>query len=211
MKKYRLFLLLLVLMLTLAGCSSSDEGNDIVEDDQRIEAEQDNPEITPAEQENTDEESTGDGVIDHGDHTHDIAIGKPAPAFTLKNLAGDEVSLSDYQGKYVLINFWATWCGYCDLEMPDLQIFNDEHEDIVVLAIDVNEKKEDVEDYITKGGYTFDVVLDTTGTVSHNYLVSGLPTSYFVDPDGILLGGIPGMLTLERMNELFEMVKGQNQ
>lgn len=136
-----------------------------------------------------------------------IAIGSPAPAFTLKNLDGDDVSLSDYKGKYVLLNFWATWCGYCDLEMPDLQKFDDENEDIVVLAIDVKEKVADVKDYISKNTYTFDVVLDTTGSIATKYLISGLPTSYFIDEEGILLGGIPGAMDLDKMNELFNMVK----
>lgn len=51
----------------------------------------------------------------------EIGIGKPAPDFTLKDLNGEDVSLSDYKGQYVLINFWATWCGYCDMEMPDFK------------------------------------------------------------------------------------------
>ena len=141
------------------------------------------------------------------DTVTDIAIGSPAPAFTLKNLSGEDVSLSDYKGKIVLLNFWATWCGYCDMEMPDLQKLDEENDDLVVLAIDVMEDRADVQDYITKGGYNFEVVLDEDGSLAQTYLVSGFPTSYFIDEEGILLGGVPGMMTFEKMNEILDSVR----
>lgn len=137
----------------------------------------------------------------------DIEIGKEAPDFTLKNLNGEEVSLSDYRGKIVLINFWATWCMYCDKEMPDLQKIHEENDDLVVLAVDSMEDKETVKKYIEKGGYDFEVVLDQDGKVSQTYLVSGLPTSLFVDEEGILLLGVPGMLTYEQMNSVLEKIR----
>jgi thiol-disulfide isomerase/thioredoxin len=130
-----------------------------------------------------------------------------APDFTLVDLDGKEVSLSDFRGKYVLINFWATWCQYCDLEMPDLDRLYKENEDLVVLAVNVQEEKGVVEDYIKKGGYTFPVVLDEEGYVSLTYLVSGYPTSYFVDKEGILLGGVPGMMTYEQMVQILENIR----
>jgi len=141
------------------------------------------------------------------DTVTDIAIGSPAPEFTLKNLSGEVVSLSDYKGKIVLLNFWATWCGYCDMEMPDLQKLDEENDDLVVLAIDVMEDSADVQDYITKGGYNFEVVLDEDGSLAQTYLVSGFPTSYFVDKEGILLGGVPGMMTFEKMNEILDSIR----
>ncbi len=139
--------------------------------------------------------------------TVEIAIGKPTPDFTLKDLNGEDVSLSDYKGQYVLINFWATWCGYCDMEMPDLEKFDEENEDLVVLAVDVKEKLSDVADYISKNGYDFKVVLDSEGKTANTYKVSGFPTSYFVDKEGLLLGVVPGMMDIEKMNEIFNQVK----
>lgn len=141
------------------------------------------------------------------DLTYDIAIGEEAPDFTLKDLNGDEVSLSDYRGKIVLINFWATWCKYCDIEMPDLQKLDKENDDLVVLAVDVMEKKSLVEEYIEKGGYDFQVVLDEDGDIAKTYLVSAFPTSYFVDKDGILLGGVPGMMTYAQMTQIIEGIR----
>lgn len=144
-------------------------------------------------------------VQDEADY--DIAVGREAPNFTLMNLDGKEVSLEDYRGKIVLINFWATWCVYCDREMPDIQKLSDDNDDLVILAVDVMEDKKLVEDYIKKGGYDFEVVLDEKGDIAKTYLVSAFPTSYFVDKDGILLGGVPGMMTGPQMNEILENIR----
>jgi len=137
----------------------------------------------------------------------EIAVGKEAPNFTLKNLEGMEVSLEDYRGKIVLVNFWATWCVYCDIEMPDLQKIDTENEDVVVLAVDVGEDKETVEKYINENGYDFEVVLDENGAVARMYLVGGYPASYFIDKEGILIGSVPGMMTYEQMNKVLEDIR----
>lgn len=139
-----------------------------------------------------------------------IAKGKEAPDFTLLNLDGEEVSLSDFRGKYVLINFWGTWCQWCEQEMPDLQKVYDENEDLVVLAVNVMEEKSDVEGYIKEHGYSFPVLLDADGNVALTYLVSGYPTSYFVDRDGILLGGVFSYMTYEQMNEILDGIRGES-
>nr|WP_272876634.1 TlpA disulfide reductase family protein [Clostridium sp. Cult1] len=154
----------------------------------------------------TNNETGEENIVE--DSVLDIAIGEEAPNFTLRNLEGEEVSLTDYRGKVVLINFWATWCKYCDIEMPDLQKLDKENEDLVVLAVDVMEEKSLVEGYIEKGGYDFQVVLDEDGDIAKLYLVSAFPTSYFVDKDGILLGGVPGMMTYAQMNQIVEGIRG---
>lgn len=138
---------------------------------------------------------------------YDIEVGKLAPNFTLMNLEGKEVSLEDFRGKIVLINFWATWCGYCDKEMPDIQKLSEENDDLVVLAVNVMEKKEIVERYIEEGGYNFEVVLDEKGDIAIKYLAQYLPTSYFIDKDGILVGGKVGMLTGPEMNGAIENIR----
>lgn len=137
----------------------------------------------------------------------EIATGKPAPDFTLKNLSGEDVSLSDYKGKIVLLNFWATWCTYCDKEMPDLQKLDKENDDLVVLAVDVMEDKAIVEDYIKEGGYDFEVVLDTDGEIAKTYVVGGYPTSYFIDEEGLLIGAVPGMMTYEQMIGVMDKIR----
>lgn len=91
--------------------------------------------------------------------------------------------------------------------MPDLQKLDKENDDLVVLAVDVMEKKSLVEEYIKKGGYDFQVVLDEDGDIAKTYLVSAFPTSYFVDKDGILLGGVPGMMTYVQMTQILEGIR----
>ncbi len=195
-KKIRFILLLalvLVGMFAMVGCTTSNQ-----EDPQPTLPVEESVEPVEDPVSQTNEE-TGSEV--------EFASGKPAPDFTLKNLAGEDVSLSDYRGKIVLVNFWATWCGYCDMEMPDMQRLDDENDDLVVLAVDVMEDVETVENYIKEGGYNFDVVLDEDGSISKTYLVSGFPTSYFIDPEGVLLGGVPGMMTYDQMNQILTDIR----
>ena len=91
--------------------------------------------------------------------------------------------------------------------MPDLQRFDNENEDLVVLAVNVMEEKDIVQEYIDEGGYDFEVVLDKDGAVTRTYLVGGFPTSYFIDKEGILLGGVPSMLTYDQMNEIITSIR----
>lgn len=130
----------------------------------------------------------------------DIAVGKKLPDFTLMSLDGKNVNLRDLEGKMLVLNFWATWCPYCVKEMPDLQQLQDENEDLVVLAVNVDEKKKMVEDYINEGGYKFQVALDEGGKVARDYLVINMPTTYFVNKEGLLYGGHSGALTYDQMN-----------
>lgn len=192
----KILLIILVLTLVVGGCSkpSTERTSDKVEENL--------PETEIAEEKNTE--------VIAGEETEEdfeIAIGKESPNFTLKNLDGKEVSLSDYRGKIVLINFWATWCPWCDKEMPDLQKLDEENDDLVVLAVDVMEKEEEVKEYIEKNKYSFEVVLDEDGEIAKTYLVSGLPASYFVDEEGILLGGVPGAMTYEQMISILEGIR----
>ena len=131
-----------------------------------------------------------------------IVAGELAPDFTLTNMEGKEVKLSDYKGKLVYLNFWATWCGYCDEEMPDLQALNAENDDLVVLAVNVREDKDTVQAYLEKGGYDFPVLLDLEGEIAGTYLVSGMPTTYFINSKGVLLDRYPGMMDKDQMEEI---------
>jgi thiol-disulfide isomerase/thioredoxin len=131
-----------------------------------------------------------------------IIAGEEAPDFALPNMDGEEVKLSDFRGKIVYLNFWATWCGYCDQEMPDLQELSAENEDLVVLTVNVRENADTVKAYIEKGGYDFPVLLDIEGEVATRYLITGMPTTYFINAEGILLDRIPGMMDKEQMEEV---------
>lgn len=112
-----------------------------------------------------------------------------APDFTLRNLENQEVSLSDLRGKVVLINFWATWCGPCQVEMPHLQRMHDElgGQGLTILAVSVDEARTSsrVKPHIKSKGFTFPVLLDTaTEVVSQYNPQKTLPYSVLVDRQG---------------------------
>lgn len=133
----------------------------------------------------------------------------PAIDFTLKDLEGNDVSLSDFEGKIVLLNFWATWCKFCDIEMPDLEKLYTENEGIVVLGVNVGEDIDLVKEYVDEKNLSFPIVLDETTEIASDYLVSGLPTTYFIDENGMIYGVFPGMMTYDMMTGFLEDMKEQ--
>lgn len=134
-----------------------------------------------------------------------------APNFVLKDLDGTEVSLSDYQGKFLMVNFWATWCQYCDEEMPDLMAFQEKHKDeLTVLAINVGEDEKTVKAYMAKKKLDLKVLMDKDNKVAESFVVSAFPTTFLIDPAGKVIGYIPGKLSLEDMEGSFKYLKEQS-
>lgn len=136
-------------------------------------------------------------------------VGDVAPDFTLKNLQGEKVSLSDFGGRPVLINFWATWCPPCRFEMPAIQKMYEQYqgEDFIVLAVDVQEPISAVKRYVEQGGYTFPVLLDYKGEVANgSYRIRAFPTSYFVGPDGKIAAAHRGMMTEQVLQRYVDQV-----
>lgn len=112
----------------------------------------------------------------------------PAPDFQLEALDGSRVKLSDLRGHPVLINFWATWCGPCQLEMPLIEQYYQKYQpDLIVLAVDNDEPKSDVQAFATNHNLTFPVLLDPGAKVEDLYQVRAFPTSFFVDKSGTIL------------------------
>ncbi len=111
-----------------------------------------------------------------------------APDFTLNQLNGQPLSLSDFRGKPAIINFWATWCPPCRSELPALQAaYNARSNEIGFVAVDVKENAETVSAFVNELGLTFPVVVDSDGSVSDvSYQVRGLPTTLFVDANGVV-------------------------
>lgn len=127
-----------------------------------------------------------------------------APAFSLINLEGEEVSLDDYKGKKILLNFWATWCPPCKAEMPDMEELYKEYKekDFVVLAVNMTyseESQENVVAFVDDNQLTFPVLMDKRGEVGSLYNVNAFPTSYFIDSDGVIRNKVIGSLSKENM------------
>jgi peroxiredoxin len=124
-----------------------------------------------------------------GDREVGIAEGQLAPDFELQDLQGRTIRLSDYRGQVVLVNFWATWCGYCRTEFPEIQRAYERNQEagLIVLAVNVQDRRESVEAYAQELGLTFPVLLDPLGRTSGSYRARGLPTSYFIDPEGLIV------------------------
>jgi len=133
-----------------------------------------------------------------------------APDFTLKDPDGNAVALSDYEGKIVILNFWAVWCRYCVEEMPDFNTLDKElkeSEDAVILAVNVQEPQKTVQDFIAENNLGLKVLMDEDGTVASMYGVSGYPTTFLINPDGSLYTYIPGKTDLETLHKVLDMIR----
>jgi thiol-disulfide isomerase/thioredoxin len=120
---------------------------------------------------------------------------KAAPNFTLSSADGQQVSLQQYRGKVVFLNFWATWCIPCREEMPALERLHQKYQsqDLAVLSIDLKESADQVKAFFQKHGLSFPALLDQDGSVFRDYLVAGMPTTYLIGRDGIMLArGVGG-------------------
>ena len=131
------------------------------------------------------------------------AVGMQAEDFSLIDLEGKAQSLSQYRGKIMLVNFWATWCKPCTTEMPAMQASFDKLRDKGFVVLAVNELEDDarVREHIEQYGHTFPVLMDRDNKVANQFGVFGLPVSVFIDQEGRVQEYLKGGLLTERKIE----------
>jgi cytochrome c biogenesis protein CcdA/peroxiredoxin len=133
--------------------------------------------------------------------------GERAPNFTVDTLEGERQSLEDFRGQFVLLNFWATWCGPCRAEMPEFEsIYQlNRHRGFQVFAVDFEESEDQVEDFVNELGLNFTIGLDENGEVGGDlYRVNSFPTSYVVDSNGVIIARHQGPLSGEGLLDILE-------
>ncbi len=130
-----------------------------------------------------------------------------APDFELPALDGSTIKLSELRDKKVLLNFWATWCGFCVIEMPDLQKLQESHDDLLVLTVNVGESKETVQKFMEENNLNLTVVLDEKMNIANTYGVRSYPTTIAVNHKGEAVRGYVGMLTYEQMEQLYSLIE----
>lgn len=152
--------------------------------------------------------------LSSSDSDIDLEKNKVAPDFELQSLSGEIFRLSDYRGKKVFLNFWASWCGPCKVEMPYMENYYKKHKDlenVEIIAVnmtksEINVKK--VQGFVDFYGLTFPVILDSEGEVEKLYRVLSYPTTYLINEEGIIVNGFTGSVNNdEKIKELIDNIK----
>jgi len=139
----------------------------------------------------------------------------PALDFELQDQFGTSHTLDEYKGKVIFLNFWATWCGPCRAEMPEIQDLYEKYkdsEDVVVLGVAApsmgqETSQQGIEEFLETNGYTYPVLMDENWELFQGYGISAFPTTFMIDVDGNVYGAIRGQITYDIMEDIIRQTK----
>ena len=135
----------------------------------------------------------------------------PAPDFAVQDWDGNEVYFSDYLGKPLVLNFWAHWCGPCQMEMPE---FNAAYErlggEVTFLMVHEGAAVDDGKEKVTEGGYTFPVVFDVDSSAGNMYGITAFPTTFFIDKDGNLQAYYMGAMDADLLQQGIDLIYSED-
>lgn len=207
MKKNKTFILLAVLLVILIGgagffynkLSSAYKTDTLTETSQAAENE--------TESEETEDSQTSSEETDSGENAAETA-----PDFTMTNASGEEVKLSDFFDKPVVLNFWASWCGPCKSEMPQFEdAYQKYGEDINFVIVNLTdgarETVENASDFIEEQGYTFPLYFDTNTEGAMTYGTYSIPVTYFIGADGVPVAQANGALDAATLQKGLDMIQ----
>ena len=193
----KLAVLILVLAM-LTGCGTYEEGRQANTNDPLL------------EQEGEQQEETGWDDLAQPIDLSDIGleVGSKPPAFNLETLDGQLFDSKLIEGKKVIINYWATWCTPCRIEMPDMaQLAREYPDDLAVVAINLKEDEEQVAQFVEELGIQHvHILLDRTGELAEAFQILALPTSYFLNSDGTIGHKHIGFMNYDQMKEIYQQL-----
>ncbi len=205
-KKKLLFGVLLILALVVVGCSPKANGEAIPiapEVTEPAQGAEETPEVQPEADPAQEAENPEEPEIEYLDD------------FVFEDAEGKEIRMSDYAGKVVILDYWATSCGYCVKEMPDLARLDAAYEDAVIISVSIGDTAKSLQKYIDDNAddgivYEHDLVLDTNNS-AWVFNVTGTPTKVYVGPNREFIGAIPGAMDYEEnvttLDRVFEILK----
>jgi len=202
-------------MNNISGYLNSFSGNTSEDKSDNTEASQEATEVEDIEDvidSQTTQDTTQETTTESGNNEN------LAADFILVDQYGNTHTLSDYRGKVVFINFWATWCPPCNEELPDIeelyQEYNLNSDEVVFLGIvnpisdnypnNSDVSKEEIIEFLDDKGYTFPVLFDETGDILSTYQISAFPTTFIIDKEGNVVGYVPGMMTRDIMENVIQ-------